>query len=49
MKDNFNICRPYGAEDLMGFGFYKDATPTAFAGKMVCPNPRRSKFSGEVK
>ena len=30
MKNNFRICRPYGADDLFGFGFYKDVTPTAF-------------------
>ena len=27
---NFKICRPYGADNLFGFGFYKDVTPTAF-------------------
>ena len=30
MKNYFRICRPYGADDLFGFGFYKDVTPTAF-------------------
>jgi len=26
------ICRPDGAGDLFGFGFYKDAAPTALGG-----------------
>ena len=38
MKDNFKICRPHGAADLIGFGFYKDATPTAFAAGYVIQN-----------
>lgn len=49
MKNDFNICRPYGAYDLIGFVFYKDATPTAFAGKMAYPKRRRSESSEEVK
>ena len=30
MRNNSRICHPYGADNLFGFGFYKDATPTAF-------------------
>ena len=30
MNNISRICRPYVADDLFGFGFYKDVTPTAF-------------------
>jgi len=41
MKNFIDICRPYGAEDLIRFGIYKDATPTAFVKKRYS-NVRRS-------